>query len=83
MPIYEYQAVSSKHACPRCRDRFECLRRISDPPLNRCPDCGAAIRKLISAPAVGGSKSGLDDRAKSAGFHKFKKLGKGEYDKAY
>ncbi len=83
MPIYEYQAVTSKHACPHCRDGFECLRQLSDPPLTSCPDCGCAIKKLISAPAVGGSKSNFDDRAKSAGFHKLKKLGKGEYEKQY
>jgi putative FmdB family regulatory protein len=83
MPIYEYQAVSSRHSCPYCRNPFERLRRLSDPPLTHCPACGSEIRKLISAPAVGGSKSSLDDRAKSAGFHKLKKLGKGEYEKEY
>jgi len=28
-------------------------------------------------------KTGLDSRAKSAGFHKLKKLGKGEYEERY
>jgi putative FmdB family regulatory protein len=83
MPIYEYQAASGKHACPYCRERFERLQRLSDPPLTNCPACGSELRKLISAPAVGGSKSNFDDRAKSAGFHKLKKLGKGEYEKEY
>ena len=83
MPIYEYQAVSDEHACPHCRNGFESLRQLTDPPLTACPSCGSAIKKLISAPAVGGSKSNFDDRAKSAGFHKLKKLGKGEYEKQY
>jgi putative FmdB family regulatory protein len=83
MPIYEYQADDSGHACSFCRNGFELLRRLSDPPLDRCPECGTEVHKCISAPAVGGSKSGLDDRAKSAGFHKLKKLGKGEYEKEY
>ena len=83
MPIYEYKAVSRKDSCSQCRDGFDCLRNLSDPPLTHCPSCGGAITKLISAPAVGGSKSGFDDRAKSAGFHKLKKLGKGEYEKQY
>jgi putative FmdB family regulatory protein len=83
MPIYEYQARDRNAACARCRDGFEQLQCLSEPPLTVCPDCGAAIVKLISAPAVGASKSGLDDRAKSAGFTKLKRLGKGEYEKQY
>jgi hypothetical protein len=42
-----------------------------------------AITKLISAPAIGSSKAGFDDRAKASGFHKLKKLGTGEYEKLY
>jgi putative FmdB family regulatory protein len=83
MPIYEYRATADDAACPRCRHAFDVLQRIADAPLARCPDCGAPVKRLISAPAVGGSKSGLDDRAKAAGFHKFKRLGKGEYEKRY
>jgi len=83
MPIYEYQAVSYDKSCDHCRERFECLRKLSDPPLEQCPECGAPVTKLISAPSVGSSQSGLDDRAKSAGFTKYKKLGKGEYEKQY
>jgi hypothetical protein len=41
------------------------------------------VKKLISTPAIGGSQSGFDDRAKSSGFHKLKKLGTGEYEKLY
>lgn len=59
------------------------MQKISDEPLDRCPDCGAPVEKQISAPSVGSSKSGFDDRAKRAGFHKLKKLGKGEYEKQY
>jgi len=33
--------------------------------------------------AVGASRSGLDDRAKAAGFTKLKRLGKGEYERQY
>ena len=83
MPIYEDQTASGVEGCERCRAGFECLRKLSDPPLERCPDCGAPVTKLISAAAVGASASGFDDRAKSAGFSKLKKLGKGEYEKQY
>jgi hypothetical protein len=35
------------------------------------------------APAIGRSKTKLDDRAKNAGFTKLKKIGTGEYEKMY
>lgn len=45
MPIYEYQ-------CLTCGKRTEQLQRMSDPPLAACPECGGAVKKLISSPAV-------------------------------
>jgi putative FmdB family regulatory protein len=44
MPLYEYE-------CDTCGHRFETIQRFSDPPLDRCPNCGGAVRKLQSAPA--------------------------------
>ena len=81
MPIYEYKAVS--HGCKYCRRRFEVRQKMTEPPLEKCPQCGAPVVKQISAPAVGRSQSGFDDRAKAAGFHKLKRTGKGEYEKKY
>ena len=83
MPIYEYQAEEPTRNCSCCRRPFEALRKLSDPPLAACPRCGAPVVKLISAPSVGASRSGLDARAKHAGFHKLQRLGKGEYEKRY
>jgi putative FmdB family regulatory protein len=83
MPIYEYQAAAITSSCDYCRNPFEVIQRISDPRLTACPRCNAPLIKIISAHTVGGSRSNLDDRAKSAGFHKLKKLGKGEYEKQY
>ena len=45
MPLYEYQ-------CDACAHRFEQIRRFSDPPLESCPECGGAVRKLVSSPAI-------------------------------
>src|SRR5438477_12335946 len=45
MPLYEYQ-------CKKCRHRFERIRKFSDPPIKRCPECGGAVEQLLSAPAV-------------------------------
>ena len=83
MPIYEYQAQDETAGCERCRQPFEVIQRMSDKPVEECPKCGTRVRRLISAAAVGSSKSGLDQRAKSAGFTKLKRLGKGEYEKQY
>lgn len=83
MPIYEYQAKNKAGSCEYCSKGFEQLEKISDPPLKKCPKCNAPVKKLISTPSVGASKSGLDERAKSAGFHKLQRLNKGEYEKKY
>ena len=83
MPTYQYEAVAAEHACTHCAPGFEMVRRLSDPPLAACPRCGAAVRKVVTAPAIGRSASGLDQRAKAAGFTKLKRLGRGEYEKQY
>jgi putative FmdB family regulatory protein len=44
MPLYEYQ-------CDACGQRFEKIRKFSDPPLDACPSCGGTVQKLMSAPA--------------------------------
>lgn len=81
MPIYEY--IAAEAACPYCKGGFEHLASCSEAPLAVCPKCGRAVKKVFSAASVGRSASGMDDRAKSAGFHKLKRLGSGEYEKMY
>lgn len=83
MPIREYQAIDSVKGCAACRQPFERLELMPAAPLDKCPACGAPVSRLISTPALGGSKSALDRRAQQAGFHKLKRLGKGEYEKMY
>ena len=83
MPTYEYEAADPSKSCDTCRKGFELVRTVREPAVTECPACGAPVRKLISAPAIGRSVSALDDRAKSAGFTKLKRLGKGEYEKQY
>jgi putative FmdB family regulatory protein len=42
MPVYEY-------ACKACGHEFEREQRISDPPVKKCPSCGALkARRQIS-----------------------------------
>ena len=83
MPIYEYEAKNVGSACAHCRTAFDVLQLIKDKPLTECPKCGQPVVRLISAPRIGASQAGFDDRAKSAGFSKLKRLGKGEYEKQY
>ena len=46
MPLYEYE-------CESCNNRFEKIRKYSDPPLDTCPKCGKGpVRKLFSSPAI-------------------------------
>lgn len=83
MPTYEYEAADDSAACGVCSKGFELVRNLRDPPVTHCPHCNTPVRKIISAPAIGRSISSLDDRAKSSGFSKLKRLGKGEYEKQY
>jgi len=63
MPIYEYR-------CNACGHELEKIQRMSDAPLEDCPDCGQAeLRRLVSAPGF---------RLKGGGWYEtdFKKDGK-------
>jgi putative FmdB family regulatory protein len=45
MPLYEYR-------CDSCGKTFEVMQRFSDDPLQSHPECGGAVHRLISAPAL-------------------------------
>ena len=45
MPLYEYQ-------CDACAHRFEVIQKFSDAPIDVCPKCGGAVKKLLSSPAI-------------------------------
>jgi len=45
MPLYEYQ-------CDACAHRFEVIQKFSDAPVEVCPKCGGAVKKLLSSPAI-------------------------------
>jgi putative FmdB family regulatory protein len=40
MPTYEYE-------CTACKHRFEQFQKFSDPPVDTCPECGSAVRRVI------------------------------------
>jgi putative FmdB family regulatory protein len=45
MPLYEYECDANGH-------RFEVIRKFSDPPVESCPQCGSAVHKRLSSPAI-------------------------------
>lgn len=55
MPTYDYH-------CPACGHDFAAMHKISDA-APQCPQCGGAVKKKLSAPAVLGGAGGS---AKSA-----------------
>ncbi len=83
MPIREYQARDPSQGCAVCQRPFERLEALHQAPLRRCPHCAQPLQRLLSAPAVGASRSHFDARAKAGGFHKLKRIGRGEYERQY
>ncbi len=83
MPTYVYESKDQKVACDECRDGFEIVQSLADAPLSVCPECGCPVFRVIQAPGLGRSKTDLHYRAKRAGFHTLKRVGKGEYEKMY
>ncbi len=61
MPLYEYQ-------CTKCGHRFEKIQKFSDKKIRKCPECGAPVEQVISAPAVQFKGSGwyVTDYAKKS-----------------
>ena len=80
MPIYEYEPIDGN--CRVCGGCFELRRPMGRPPLENCPLCKKAVRKVISAastPRVNKPLSVSD--ARSAGFQVFEKREPGVYEK--
>ena len=78
MPLYDYAPKSGK--CAQCRGRFEVVQRISEPKLKKCPQCGKAVERLVSAAAVHGKYSTKSDsKLKDLGLTKYVKTSDGSY----
>jgi len=55
MPTYEYQ-------CRECRHEFERFQKITDPPVETCPECGGPVEKVLGA-GTGFIMKGADGRS--------------------
>jgi putative FmdB family regulatory protein len=75
MPVYEYE--HSAEACGRGRV-FEVRQSMHDTPLSRCPQCGAPVRRILSAAFVSSQKSNSELR--DLGFTKLVKRDDGVYE---
>ena len=62
MPVYEYR-------CTSCEERTEAQQHVGDPPLSKCPRCGEALERVVSAPALQFKGSGwyVTDYARRGG----------------
>ena len=83
MPIYEYAAVT--RGCVHCEAHFDVLQKLADAPLTQCPQCGAAVRRVISAPNVASGNAHVlsDDHAATSGFTQYRRSEKGAHANAY
>jgi len=52
VPLYEYRCLSCDHV-------FDVIQQYSDPPLTTCPECGKAVEKCVSSPAIQFKGSGF------------------------
>lgn len=68
MPTYAYR-------CSACAHEFEVVQKFSDDPLKTCPECGAAIKRVIFPAGIvfkgdgwyiTDSRKSTDAKAKSA-----------------
>ena len=62
MPTYVYR-------CDSCNNQFELFQRMSDDPLDTCPSCEGAVRRVIHPVGVVFKGSGWyinDSRSKSS-----------------
>lgn len=85
MPTYVYRAKSD--GCKLCRDSFERKQSMSEAPIEKCPDCGAAIERVICAPYVSTGRSDKsvlsDDNLKKHNFTKLINEGGGKYRRTW
>lgn len=48
MPVYEYQVIKGNKGCKYCKKSFEVMQKVSDDPLDLCPECESPIERIIS-----------------------------------
>ena len=86
MPIYVYEVITDNG---EPGEQFEIVQSMSDEPLTEHPETGEPVRRIITAPNIGGiwsdsamGKAVADDKKlDKMGFTKYVKSGDGFYEK--
>lgn len=82
MPIYLYEAIQGQSTCRFCEKPFEYLQKLTDPALDACPDCGATVRRMITAANIATTTPSLSEaNIGKHGFTQYKRVAKGQYEK--
>ena len=84
MPIYVYRAEDPEHACPACFVALEVMQKIADAQLTACPECGAAVERVITPPNIatrGTLASTSESHIAKHGFTQYRRAAKGVYEK--
>ena len=86
VPTYTYETADQSKACELCREQFDVTQKMSDEPLEGCPDCGGPVRRVITAVGVNTryakmDKAPSDSELKRVGFHKLVNEGDGKFRK--
>ena len=81
MPIYLYQAEAGT-GCAYCTEPFERRHKIDAPRLAACPECGVALRRVITPPNLVAAGADLSEsNVEKHGFTRYRRAGKGVYEK--
>ena len=85
MPTYEYELINEDGSGG---ERFEIFQSMKDAALKKHPETGKPVRRVISAPMIGGKFSEAstkkllsNDNLDRLGFTKYEKVGSGQYEK--
>ena len=81
MPTYCYQATDKNKSCTLCREYFEIKQSMADKPLEKCPECGSPVHRIITSVGIKTSPSGKsllsENNLKKHGFSKLVREDKG------
>lgn len=81
MPIYEYAAVTQ--GCAHCEAHFDVLQKMRDAELTQCPQCGAAIARVIAVASIASGNAHVlkEGHFSRHGFTQYRRAGNGVYEK--
>lgn len=88
MPVYIYEVVRADGSGDES-SRFEVEQRMADPALIHHPESGAPVRRVLTAPHIGGkwtevgpnAKASSEKRMADLGFTKYARSGDGKYER--